>query len=180
MSFATTHETSAMNLAVLGGQLFARLCELTRLNMDTSRLVFSGVGLLWESVLQAQTPDQLVRHQADALPRLATLNAGYTRGWMDIASKVSANLGRSACHRQDEHARHLSTTLDGMARCARGVDAMLRALNWAPVDVDGVPVTGPLADSQEIARADLDRASEITPTVTRRRSPSPKRRQSSR
>ncbi|WP_042291804.1 hypothetical protein [Paraburkholderia mimosarum] len=178
MLFATTHETSTLNLAVLNGQLFASLHELARLNMETCRLVFSGAGLHWENVLWAQTSEQLVRRQADTLPWLATQFAGYTHGWMDIFAAAAASLSRNASDGHHEHAHHLNTTFDGMARCARGVDAMLRMLNPAPVEMHDVPVTQPLVNSRHLATADPDSASEA-PAAARRRSPPPGRRKSS-
>jgi phasin family protein len=170
MPFATTHETCAINLAVLNGQVFVSMCELTRLNMDTCKSVFASAGLHWENVLRAQTPEQFVTRQADTLPWLAMQIAGYTRGWMDIASQTAANLSRCASDRHDGHARQVGTTLDGMARCAQGVDAMMRALN---------PATQLLANSQVCVSADLDRASEAAAT-TKRQTSSAERRQTSR
>lgn len=179
MWFATTHKGSLMNFPVLNAQLFASLGELARLNMDACRQVLSGARLHWENVLLAQTPEQVIRCQADTLPWLAVQLAGYTRGCMDIASGATANLSRNASDQHDAHARHLGTTLDGMARCARGVDAMLRAFNPAPVKKKGVKVAQPLADSQDLARAVLDRASGATAGAGQR-SRSPAHRQSSR
>lgn len=124
MLFATTHESSAVDLATLNGQLFASLYELARLNMETCRLVLSGAGLHWENVLRAQTPEQLAKRQADTWPWLAMQFAGYTRGWMGIASEAAANFSQSASDSHEGNVRHLNTTLDGMARCAHGVDAM--------------------------------------------------------
>ena len=175
MSFATIYETTAMNPVVVSARVFASLSELARLNMDTCRCVFSGAVLHWESALQAQTPEQFVRQQADAWPWLAMQIAGYTRGWLDIALEATASLGRIASDRHDEHAQHLGTALDGMARCARGVDAMLKVLKAAPGDVDGAPAAQP----QAFAGADADRTSTL-PAASKRRSPSPERRQSSR
>lgn len=179
MSFATMHEASAMSLAVLNGQLYASLCALSRLNRDTCRSVFYGAGLHWENALRAQTPEQLVSRQADTLPWLAMQFAGYTRGWMDIASEVTASFSQIATDRYGAHTRRLNTTLDGMARCTRGVDAMLRALNPAAVEVDGIPVNRPPADSQDIARVEPDRASEAL-AAAMRPGTSPGRRPSSR
>jgi hypothetical protein len=118
ISFATTYEASAMTPLVVSGQLVASLCDLMRLNMDTCRFVFSGAALHWESVLQAQTPEQVVRHQADAMPWLAMQIAGYMRGCMDIASRASANLVRATSDRHDDHERHVDGTLGGTAQCA--------------------------------------------------------------
>jgi hypothetical protein len=170
MPFATTHEICATNLAAVNGQVFASLCELTRLHMDTCRAVFSGAGLHWENMMLARTPEQFVARQADTLPWLAMQIAGYTRGWMDIALESAANLGRRASDRHDEHARHMGATLDGMARCAQGVDAMMRALN---------PAGRALANAQVFANADADRASEAGATA-KRQGASAERRQPSR
>ncbi len=178
MLFATTHESSAVNLAILNGQLFASLHALARLNIETCRLVLSGAGLHWENVLRAQTPEQFACRQAATWPWLATQFAGYTHGWMDIASEATANFGRGASDSHDGHMRHLNTTLDGMARCARGVDAMLRAMNPLPVAKDGVPASQPRADSRDIAHAIPDGASK-TSTAATQRSRSPGRRQKS-
>ncbi|WP_321965246.1 phasin family protein [Paraburkholderia sp. J7] len=178
MLFATTHESSAVNLAILNGQLFASLHALARLNIETCRLVLSGAGLHWENVLRAQTPEQFACRQAATWPWLATQFAGYTHGWMDIASEATANFGRGASDSHDGHVRHLNTTLDGMARCARGVDAMLRAMNPLPVAKDGVPASQPRADSRDIAHAIPDGASK-TSTAATQRSRSPGRRQKS-
>lgn len=139
-SFATTYEARAMGLTALSGQLFASLCDFARLNLDTCRSVCSSGGLHWESVMLSQTPEQFVCRQADTLPWLAIQIAGYARGWMDIASATTANLSRAAGDWHGEQTRHQGTTLDGMARCARGIDAMIRALNPASDDVDGVQV----------------------------------------
>ncbi|CAB3806429.1 hypothetical protein LMG28688_06358 [Paraburkholderia caffeinitolerans] len=179
MLFATTHECSAVNLAILNGQLFDSLHELARLNMETCRLVLSGAGLHWENVLRAQTPEQLAMRQAATLPWLAMQFAGYTRGWMDIASEAAAKLSRSASDSHDGHVRHLNTTLDGMARCARGVDSMLRALHPAPVAVDGDLASQPRAATRDAASAGLDSAPEASAGAIPR-SRSPRRRQSSR
>ncbi len=179
MLFATTHESSAVNLAILNGQLFASLHALARLNIETCRLVLSGAGLHWENVLRAQTPEQIASRQAATWPWLAMQFAGYTRGWMDIASEATANFSRSASDSHDGHVRHLNTTLDGMTRCARGVDAMLRALNPVPVAKDSAPASQPLPDSRDIAHADPGGASKTSPTAPQR-SRSPGRRQKSR
>jgi hypothetical protein len=125
MPFATTHEACAASLALFSGPLYA----LTRLNADTCRSVFSGAALHWENVCRAQTPEQFITRQAESLPWLAMQFSGYARGWMDIASAAAASLSRSGSGHHDRHALHLTTTLDGMTRCAQGVDAMLRALN---------------------------------------------------
>jgi phasin family protein len=108
MSFATIYETTAMKHVFVSCQLFAGLRELARLNMDTCRFVFSGAALRWESVLLAQTPEQFVRHQAEAMPWLAMQVAGYTRGWMDIASEANANLVRTTSDRGDEPVRRVT------------------------------------------------------------------------
>lgn len=179
MSLAEMHDASAKTLAVLNGQLVARFYELVRLNTETWRLVFSGAGLHWEKVLRAQTPEQLAVRQAATSPWLAMQFAGYTGGWMEIASEATADFSQRASDRHDGHVRHLETTLDGMARCARGIDAMLRALNLPSVAADSVPVTQPLVDPRNIVRADPDAAS-ASPAAAARRSRSPKLHQSSR
>jgi hypothetical protein len=104
MLFATTHESCAASLAQLSGPLHA----LTRLNVDTFRSVFSGAALHWENVWLAQTPEQFITRQADALPWLAMQLSGYARGWMDIASEAAASLSRNACGHHDGHALHLA------------------------------------------------------------------------
>lgn len=180
MSFATMHDTGASNLSVLTAQLFAGLCELMRLNLDTCSSVFAGAGLHWESLVLAQTPEQLIRRQADSLPWLALQIAGYTRGWMDIASEATANLSGSACDRHDGHVRHVSTLFDGMAKCERGVEAMMAALNPAPSGLGGDAVVRPPVDSPDVARADCSRAAEAAPDAAERRSTSPGRLESSR
>ncbi|TDG03266.1 phasin family protein [Paraburkholderia guartelaensis] len=175
MSFATTHEASVMDLTALSGPALTSFFELGRLNMNMCRSVFSGAVLHWENVLLSQTPEQLVTRQAETLPWLAIQIAGYTRGWMDIAAQATAELSqRASDDGHDERARHLNMTLDGMARCARGVDAMLRALNPPSFETDGVPDRS-LADSQQVARADMDRVSGARASAWQR-STSPARR----
>ena len=107
------------NLSLLTGQLFAGLCQLTRLKLDTCRAAYSGAALHWESVLLAQTPERVVTRQADTLPWLAVQIAGYTRGWMDIASETATKLSESNCDRRDENAHHVTAMFEGMAECAR-------------------------------------------------------------
>lgn len=138
-SFATPHEFCATNLSLASVQLLASFGELVRLNLETCRSVYSGAGLHWENVLRAQTPEQLLRRQADALPWLALQISGYTQGWMDIASETTANLSRSACDLHDGQARHVSTMLNGVTKCARGVDAMIGAMNPARAEPAAVP-----------------------------------------
>lgn len=183
MPFATARESCAMGLYLLSSPLFFSLCELTRLSLDTYGAACSGAGSYWGNVLLARTPEQFVRRQADTWPWIALQIAGYTRGWMNIAAETAANLSKSACERQDQHARHLTTTLDGLTRYVRGLDAMLGAMN--PVDpvstqAHGVALTPPTGDSQDIARAVPLRAADAPPAAAKRRSSSPRRHQSSR
>jgi hypothetical protein len=121
---AATYESCVSHLSLLTGQLFAGLCQLTRLNLDTCRSAYAGAVLHWESVFLAQTPEQFVTRQADTLPWLAVQIAGYTRGWMDITSETAAILSRTACDHHEENARHVTAMPEGMAKCARGADAM--------------------------------------------------------
>jgi hypothetical protein len=158
MPFATLYGATTTKPVAVSCQIFAGLCELARLNMDTCRFMFSGAALHWERVVEAQTPEQFVRHQADTLPWLATQLAGYTRGWMDLAAETTAKLIGTTNDHHDDHARNVNTTLDGMARCASGVDAMLRALNVARGEAgaatarslaspEALPATGPARDA---------------------------------
>jgi phasin family protein len=158
------YESCAMNLAALSGQVFLSHCELARLNMDTCRALFSGSWMHWERVLLAQTLEQVLTRHADALPWFVTQISGYTRGCMDIASETSANLGRCVSERHDVLVRHVGTTLEGMARSAWGTEAMLRALNLAPVEGDGVAVARSFPDRH----MGWDRASAAEPEATKR------------
>lgn len=180
MPFAATSGSCVRNLLLLSGQLFAGLCQLTRLNMDTSRSAYSGAALHLESVLLAQTPEQFVTRQADALPWLAVQIAGYTRGWMDIASEAAAHLSQSACNRHDENARHLISMLEGMAKSAREVDATLGVINPVRAWADGAPVARSRADLLDSARALAVSTADAASTAGKRSRTSPGRRQSSR
>jgi len=133
-SFATPYEFCVTNLSLASIQLLASFSELLRLNLETCRSVYAGAGLHWENVLRAQTPEQLIKHQADTLPWLALQVSGYAQGWMDIASQTTASLNRSACDVHHGQASHVSTMLNGVTKCARGVDAMMDAMNPARGD----------------------------------------------
>ena len=138
-SFAAPCESCVTNFSLASVQLLASFGELKRLNLETCRLVYAGAGLHWENVLRAQTPEQLLRHQADALPWLALQISGYTQGWMDIASETAASLNRSACDVHHGQTRHVSTMLNGVTKCARGVDTMMDAMNPARADSTAAP-----------------------------------------
>lgn len=82
----------AANFTTVTGHLFDGFCELARLNLATCRSIFAGSREHLEGVLTAQTPEQLVRNQADIFPWAASQAAGYTRACMEIASDTAAKL----------------------------------------------------------------------------------------
>ena len=115
-SFATTNESCATNVSILTGHLLAGGCALARLNFVAYRSMLDGSRQSGESVLSAQSPEQLARVQVGWLPSLATQMAAYITGWMDIASETSAKVGQLVL---DSHA----------AIVARGTSRVQR---WVP------------------------------------------------
>ena len=156
-SLATPYQSCVTNFSLVSVQLLASFGEWMRLNLETCRSVQAGAVLHWENVLRAQTPEQWVRHQTDALPWLALQISGYTEGWMDIASRTTASLNRSASDVHHGQARHESTMLNGVTKCEGGVDAM----NPARADSTAAP------DSVAPTAAKRRRASQEPLSVSR-------------
>jgi hypothetical protein len=180
ISSAATYESWVSNFSLLTGQLFAGLCQLTRLNLDMCRSAYSGAALHWECVMLAQTPEQFITRQADTLPWLAVQIAGYTRGWMDIASGTATKLSESNSDRYDENAHHVTAMFEGMAECARGVNAMVRAISPPRAEADSAPVARSQVDSRDIARAVLARAADAAAAAAKPHNASPRRRRAAR
>lgn len=175
-SFATTYESCAAKFPILAGHLLAGICELERLNFVTYRSVLHESRQTWQSVLSAQSPEQLVRAQADWLPSLAAQMAGYTSGWMDIASETAAKLGQFALDCHAGNSRHAATICAGMTRSARSGEAMLRAVIGVPDDTGSAPAVTSTVDSREIPRAGMSAAPAAAPAVTKGRGRAPVRR----
>jgi hypothetical protein len=158
------------DVSPLPDQLLAGLCALIWLNVDTCSSAVTGAALHWESLLRAQTPEQLVRRQADVMPWLALQFADYTRGWMGIASETIRPRHAGGNH-DDQHEFRDDTMSAGLPACATGVDT-------TPLEVqpDGQPVAD--ADVGEMVRAILERVAKPTPDTAERQSPPPARRSS--
>ncbi|MFP4895436.1 phasin family protein [Paraburkholderia sp. EG304] len=152
-------------------------CALIRLNMDTCRSAVTGAALHWESVLRAQTPEQLVRRHVGVMPWLALQFAGYTRGWMYIASETIR-----PCHASgdpdDGHELQEETMTADVSACAAGVDAMTPGAMSPQVQPDGESVAEPHV--REMVRDILERVAKPTLDPSERRSPPRARRSSSR
>lgn len=164
MPIATTHEAGAMNTMLLTSPLYVGLCELTRLHLDMCGSLFSGVGPQWQSLQQAQTPEEFVTAQASSLPWFALQFAGYTLGWMDLVSKATSNLRQAACERQNAQTSQLSATLDGITNYVWSAYA-LAGMTGEP----GRPIPGTL---RHIANADAIGAAESASDPAKRRSTS--------
>ena len=136
-SLATTNESCAANVSILTGHLLAGIGELVELNLAAYRSMLDGSKRSWESVLSVQSPEQLVRAQADLLPSLAAQMSAYTSEWMDIASATAAKLGQFALDCQAGSSRQVATMFAEMTGRVRGGEAMLRAVMRAPDDTDG-------------------------------------------
>lgn len=182
--FATPRVSHTTDVSTLAGHTVARLVELAHLNLDISRSTFAGAALHWEAVWQAQTPEQFVTRQAEMLPWLAVQIAGYTRAWMDVASKANTGWGNLIRDHSGGPAQPVRAAFSGMAVCAKGIDAMMRTVNPLHIlaGVDDATANGDQFATQGkgIARAAIGQAADLAPgRATRRRTPSA-RRQSSR
>jgi hypothetical protein len=175
-SFATTHESRATNVSIMNGPLFAGYCELVRLNFVTCRSLLNVSRQHWESVFSAQSPEQLVRTQADMLPSLAAQIAGYIGGWMDIASEAAARLGRDAPDCMAWNTPPAATIFAGMATGVRGADAMMRAVNPFAGNTDSAAAATSIAASKGALPAEMSAAPPVTSTATGGRSPGRRRR----
>ncbi|SDR59311.1 Phasin protein [Paraburkholderia tuberum] len=165
------------DVSQLPNLFLAGYCALIRLNVDTYRSAVTGAALHWESVLRAQTPEQFLRRQADVMPWLTLQFAGYTRGWMDIASETIRPCHAGGDH-DDERELHEDTRPAGLPACATGVDAMMRAAVPPEVQPDRVSVAE--AQVGEMVRAFLERVEKATPDTAQRRGPPRTRRSSTR
>ncbi|MGF6296902.1 MULTISPECIES: phasin family protein [Paraburkholderia] len=166
MLFAVSVPTTVSQLP---DQFVAGLCALIRLNVDTCSSAATSAALHWESVLRAQTPEQFVRRQADVMPWLALQFAGYTRGWMDIASEMTRPRHSGRNH-DDAHEPQADTTPARMSTCTTGV----------PLEVqpDDESVAEPHV--RAMVRDILARVAKPTPDTPKRRSPPRARRSSTR
>ncbi|WP_233801466.1 phasin family protein [Paraburkholderia sp. HP33-1] len=162
-------------MSQLSDQFLAGLCALTQLNVDTCTSAFTGAALHGESVLHAQTPEQFVRRQAEMMPWLALHFAGYTRGWMDIASEAIGPR-RAARNLDDGHEPRAGDMPAGMSACATGVDAMLREAVRPQVQADGEAVAEPHA--RDMARAVIAHAAKAAADTAKRGSTPPTPRSS--
>lgn len=184
MPFARPHAFYTTDWSTVTGQSLARLVELAQLNLDTSRTTFAGAALHWEAVCQAQTPEQFVTRQAEMLPWLAVQIAGYTRAWIDVASKATSGWRGFISDHSSGPAQPVRAAFSGMADCAKGVDAMMRTVNplhiLAGVDDATANADQFTTQGKGIARAAIGQAADVAPgRATRRRTPLA-RRQSSR
>ncbi|MGF6743715.1 hypothetical protein OKW47_007549 [Paraburkholderia atlantica] len=175
MPFLLSVSTDASQLP---NQLVAGFCALMRLNVDTCRSAVTGAALHWESVLRAQTPEQLIRRQADVMPWLVLQFADYTRGWMDIASEAIRPCHPDTNH-DDGRELHEGTVSAEQPACATGVDTTMSEDIVPPEEQrDGESVTE--ANVGEMVRAILERVAKPTPDTPERRSPPRARRSSTR
>ncbi|WP_410850885.1 phasin family protein [Paraburkholderia sp. EG304] len=175
MPFALSVST---DVSQLPNQFVAGFCALMRLNVDACRSAVTGAALHWESLLRAQTPEQLIRRQADVMPWLVLQFTGYTRGWMDIASETIAPC-RAGSNHDDGHQLHEGTLSAEQPACAMSIDATLSEDLVPPQEQrDGESVAE--ADVEEMVRAILERVAKPTPDTPERRSPPRARRSSTR
>lgn len=154
------------------GWLFFGFGELVRLNLQTCSSALAAAQQHWTSVVSARTPEQLIRAQAAILPSFAEQISTYSQGWCEILSGATAS--RPAPHHDDGYALQLRVLLDDMAWSAKGVDALLRAMNPATMTPDSVgkaPAAprNPTTPDPDRART---RAAQTRSTASKRRNPS--------
>lgn len=171
MPFSTTYDTCTTAVACVPNDLFSRSVELARLNFKTYGLVLASAARHWECLLQARTLEQVVRAQADTLPTLASQIAVYTQGWIDVLTNTTVDLNRTANAGDENGAREARTLLDGIAKSARSVDAMLSAVSPAPSTSGGDVAVRSSAAAHDTASADPSRAGHPAPAVPKRRAP---------